>query len=85
MLSYQTKNWADSLPKDVYNRLANCCTRKSDLLILLETLWNWAQNTGHYDGYTKEDHLINILNLLDANGQEFITDLTVDEWTDLIH
>ena len=54
MLSYQARKWAESLPEDVYNRLVNCRTRKSDLSILLENCWNWAQNMGHYNGYTKE-------------------------------
>ena len=35
-------------------------------------------------GYTKEDCLIDILELLDCNRLEEVTDLTVEEWESLV-
>ena len=33
------KNWTDRLPEDVYNRLCNCCSRQSDIAILVNVKW----------------------------------------------
>lgn len=51
------------------------CTHKADIPILLDARWQWEQDTSHdKQGYTKEDCLIYVLELLDSNGQEDITD-----------
>lgn len=80
----KTISWLDYLPYNAYMRLAQCQTTKADLPILLAAKWNWAQDTGHYNGYTKEDILADILDLLDCNGLEDVTELTFEEWQNLI-
>ena len=76
----KNKTWADILPKEVYNRLANCRTIKADLPILLAAKWSWTRGKA---GYTKEDCLVDILDLLGCNGLEAVTDLTIEEWESL--
>ena len=44
----------------------------------------WAQDTWHYNGYTKEDMLADILDLLDCNGLDNVTELTMEEWRNLV-
>lgn len=78
-----TTSWLDYLPHNVYVRLVQCQTTKSDLPVLLDAKWQWAQNTGHYNGYTKEDILVDILGLLDYNGLDNVTELTMGEWKSL--
>ena len=75
------KTWIDTLPEEVYNRLANCRTFKADLPILLSAKWNWIKDKA---GYTKEDCLVDILELLDCNGLEDATELTIEEWESFI-
>lgn len=79
-----TISWLDYLPYNVYMRLAQCQTIKGDLPILLNAKWQWAQDTGHYSGYTKEDLLDGILELLDCNGLNIGAELTVKEWRNLV-
>lgn len=42
--------------------------------------WQRAQDTGRYNGYTKDDILADILDLLDCNGLDIITKLAMEEW-----
>lgn len=77
-------SWLDYLPYNVRLRLAQCQTIKGDLPILLDAKWCWAQDTGHYNSCTKEDMLANILDLLDCNGLDNVTELTMEEWRDLV-
>lgn len=41
------------------------------------------QDTGHYNSYTKEDMLADILDLLDCNGLDIVTEPTMEEWKNL--
>ena len=77
------KHWTDYLSHDVYMRLSNCRTTKNDLSVLIDAKWQWAQDTERYDGYTKEDALVDILDLLDCNGLDSVTELTIEEWRNL--
>lgn len=77
------KRWTDYLPHDVYIRLEECNTTKTDLPILVNAKWNWAKDTGHYDSYTKEDFLLDVLELLDCNGLADVTELTLEDWQKL--
>ena len=77
-------SWFDYLPHNVYMRLAQCQTIKNDLPILLNAKWQQVQDTGHYNGYTKEDFLSDILDLLDCNGLDSVTELTIEEWRNLV-
>lgn len=77
-------SWLDYLPYNVRLRLVQCQTTKGDLSILLDAKWQWAQDTWHYSGYTKEDLLADILDLLDCNGLDSVTELTMEEWRNLV-
>ena len=82
--SAYTTRWIDLLPEDVYNRLAACNNRKSDLPILVDAKWKWMKDNGkEADGFTKEDALVAVLEHLDSNSQDFLADLTVDEYDEL--
>lgn len=84
MLNNKNNHWTDYLPYAVCVRLAECHTRKADLPVLLDAKWRWAQDTGHYNGYTKDDCLVDILDLLDCNGLDNVTELTQEEWDNLV-
>ena len=77
-------HWTEYLPCTVYVRLGECRTKKTDLPILLEAKWKWAQDTGRYSDYTKEDFLVDILDLLDCNGLYSVTEFTHEEWNNLV-
>ncbi len=77
-------NWTERLNSDVFERLGNCKSRKSDLPDLVNAKWASLKQAGKdKEGFTKEDALISVLELLDSNGQYFIGELTVDEYNDL--
>lgn len=76
-------SWLDYLPYNVHVCLAQCQTTKSYLPILSDAKWQWAQDTGHYRGYTNDDILIDILDLLDCNGLDSVTQLIIEEWRNL--
>ena len=66
------KNWTDKLPEEVYNRLCNCHSRQSDIATLVNVKWASMVEAGKREqGFTKEDALVYILDLLDSNGQFF--------------
>lgn len=46
-------NWLDYSHGAVYCRWLDRETIKLDLPKLLDAKWQWAQDTGHYSGYTK--------------------------------
>ena len=76
------KRWVDGLPADVYARLCNCRSRKSDIAVLVNVKWAAMKENGkHEQGFVKEDALVDILELLDGNGQYI--DLTSDEYDSL--
>ena len=82
------KGWFDRLPSDVYTRTCNCANTKSDLPILVNTRWAWMKDKIAEGiipmNFTKVDALIYILELLDANSQWSLADITVDEYEELI-
>ena len=69
----------DYLPYNVRLRLAQRQITKGDLPILLDAKWRQAPDTGHYNSRTKEDVIANILDLLDCNGLDSVTELTIEE------
>lgn len=72
------------LSNEVYNRLCNCRTQKSDLKELVNAKWAVYKEAGKdQKGFTKEDALIAVLELLDENGFDY--DLSGDEYADLIY
>ena len=76
------KNWTYSLPEDVFLRLRNCATVRTDLKPLVDAKWLSYKESGKADsGFTKEDALIEILELVDCNSCYF--DLTKEEYGDL--
>lgn len=84
MSTIESKEWTYYLPYEVYLRLFECRTIKEDLLVLLHAKWQWAQDRGRYNNYTKADFLDEILNLLDCNDLCEITEMTLEEWRDLV-
>lgn len=78
------KNWTDNLPTEVHNRLCNCCSRRADIATLVNVKWASMVEAGKREqGFTKEDALVQILDLLDSNGQFF--DLSRAEYDGLKH
>ena len=76
------KNWTEHLEADVYTRLCNCCNIRSDLPKLVNARWLFYKETEKdTQGFTKEDALVDILELLDSNSQYI--DLTYDEYNEL--
>jgi len=76
------KTWMDNLKSDVSERLGACRTIKADLPHLVNAKWLAFQENGKADkGFTKEDALVEILELLDCNSCYF--DLTRDEYDEL--
>ena len=75
-----TQKWTDTLPADVYQRLAECHTIKADLEWLVAARWRWLQANKPDDGFVKEDALVYILELLDCNGRTWVCDLTRDDY-----
>lgn len=73
------KDWTWNLPGEVYHRLCECRTRRSDLETLVNAKWYAMVQSGKdKQGFTKEDALVYILDLLDCNSQWF--DLTRAEY-----
>lgn len=83
-----TTTWTNFIPFDVYIRLCDCQTTKEDLPILVETKWKHTKTKGRNRAvkgpYTKEDALIDVLEMLDCNGLDNVTELTQKEWEELI-
>lgn len=78
------KVWTQHLRADVYERLCNCRSMKSDLADLVNAKWLSYMEAGKdLAGFTKEDALISVLELLDCNGQDFGAELTREEWEGL--
>lgn len=74
--------WTNNLPGDVYERLCHCRSTKSDIKVLVDARWNFMKDQGKdKQGYTKEDAIVMVLELLDENGQVY--DLTHDEYNEL--
>lgn len=71
--------WYDALEQDVYDRLGNCRTVKSDLVPLTQARWDFIKEKPHF---VKEDALVQILELLESNSRYF--DLTTDEYNDIL-
>ena len=66
------KQWTDNLPKDVYRRLCECRNSREDIETLVNIRWTAMIAAGKREqGFTKEDALVFILDLLDSNGQFF--------------
>lgn len=76
------KSWTDRLPAAVYCRLCNCRSIKADIKTLTDARWAAMRDAGKdKDGFTKEDALVEVLELLESNTQGF--DLTQDEYSKL--
>lgn len=76
------RKWTDRLREEVYNRLAACSTIRADLPELVAAKWATDKEAGkEAQGYTKEDAVVSVLELMDSNGRDF--ELTIDEYRDL--
>ena len=77
-------HWMNRLPGDVLNRLAACHTIRKDLPILVGAKWYAMKEAGKdKSGFTREDALISVLELCDANGRYF--DLSREEYDELAY
>ena len=84
MFNMGKKHWTDNLTEDVWLRLRECRTRKTDIPALVNAKWiNYQENGKAEKGFTKEDALVDVLELLDCNSCYF--DLTEDEYSVLCH
>ena len=80
----EVTRWTDYLSNDVYRRLQACRTTKDDLPELVNAKWRFMKSQGKdKQGFVKEDALIAVLELLDANSCDRVADLTVDEYEEL--
>lgn len=76
------KKWTEKLPEAIYTRLCNCKIRKEDIQTLVNAKWGAYKEEGKEKrGFTKEDALIAILELLECNST--IIDLTEEEYNEL--
>lgn len=66
--------WAQVLPEDVYYRLVECSTTKEDVPILIE-----GYRQTHKD-FTIDQIIADIFELLEANGQQELTELSQKEY-----
>lgn len=73
------KKWTDLLDQDVYNRLANCRSKKEDVLPLAQAKWAILKQK---EGSEKEDALIAVLELLDCNSCEI--DLSLEDYNNIL-
>lgn len=80
--------WEDFMPYNVFIRLAQCQTVKSDVPILTKTLWLYehykAKKEGLKASYTKAEALDDVIELLCANGLEDITAFTDEEYSNIL-
>lgn len=84
MFDMNRKHWTDNLAEDVRMRLGECRTRKTDIPALVAAKWLSYKESGKAEkGFTKEDALVDVLELLDCNSCFF--DLTEDEYSALCH
>jgi hypothetical protein len=80
----KAKDWTDYLCAEVHSRLTACTSRRDDIGPLTVAKWRWMKENGKdKEGFTEENALICILELLDCNGRFF--DLTEGEYRSLIH
>ena len=76
--------WTDYLNPDVSERLRNCVSRTSDIPALVDAKWRSYKEMGKdKEGFTREDALVSVLELLDSNG--FDADLTIEEYNDIVN
>ena len=72
--------WTDMLDAHVYERLCNCCSRRSDILPLAQAKYTFEKFRN--EEYEKEQALAEILDHLNCNSQFF--DLTREEYDDIL-
>ncbi len=82
MDKYRNTIWK-SLTSDCYLRLCECRSRKKDIPQLVNSVWLWWKETGKSETRTKADAVVYIMELLDANSQWELADLSVDEFNEL--
>ena len=81
-MEYTLKKWTEYLEAAVYTRLCECRNIRSDLSKLVNARWLYYKEIGKdTQGYTKEDALVDILDILDSNSQYI--DLTQEEYNAL--
>lgn len=82
MKDYRKTIWK-SLTSECYLRLCECRSIKEDLPQLVNSVWFWWKETGKDKTHAKADAVVYIMELLDANSQWELADLTTDEFNEL--
>lgn len=79
------RSWTDKLGDEVYGRLVICRNIKGDIRKMVDAKWAWYRETGKdKKGFTRDDALLSILELLNSNGQYDLTDLSEEEYNELM-
>ena len=77
---YLPKKWTEFLSSDVYQRLADCKSLKSDIVKLAQAKLAFEKNS--HQNYGAEDALVYILELFDCNSID--CDLTKEEYESIL-
>ena len=77
------EEWTDLLNEDQYIRLCECRSIMADVPALIQTQWAWNQI--NHKKMTKEDTVVQILELLDANSQWGLAAVATEEFDELIN
>ncbi len=76
--------WFDKLPGEIQMRLGECRNIKEDIPVMVNARWKWMQEQDmHKRGFTKEDAIVFIFDLLDSNSQWQLCDISREEYEEL--
>lgn len=82
MSTYRNTIWK-YLTSDCHLRLCECRSTKEDIPQLVNSVWLWWNENGKSKTKTKADAVVYIMELLDANSQWELADLSIDEFNEL--
>lgn len=78
--------WNQYISQDVLDRLSDCRSRRSDLPILRDAIWQYIQDNNAQDEWSLEDAAVLALEWVgDWNNQYNVTDITEDQYTRFIN
>ena len=81
-MEYRNTIWK-LLTNECYVRLCECRSIKEDIPQLVNSVWSWWKESGKAETRIKKDAVVYVMELLDANFQWQLSDLTVDEFNEL--
>lgn len=78
--------WDQYISQDVLDRLSDCRSRRSDLPILRDAIWQYIQDNNAQDEWSLEDAAVLALEWVgDWNNQYNVTDITDEQYTRFIN